>query len=385
MLTGSGDHMPTNDDLQALNELFPLGKATHRRVPQIWAGMSLAVWTAFLTRYRASISPRRLPRVLSITFTILLMSPFVLLQRLLFRWRRYQPQAPLLVVGHWRSGTTLLHELLSLDKNLVTPTGYDCFAPHHSLVTAWFVKPLLRRLLPAGRQIDNMALDLSKSQEDEFALLLMGAPSPYESLAFPDARKASLRTNLDNLSPREQRAFDHAAKKFFALMGRNPARRLALKSPAHAVRLARLARLFPGIKVVHLVRDPRAVFPSTLKAVQSLQGLFALGKQETKSSAAEMMASYLSYFDWLEKGRQILAPAQFIEITFEALIADPIATLEEVYRRLDLGAFDAMRQALAAQVPQLRSYKRSASDLEPRQRAAIERHTAHIMRRYGYR
>ena len=52
-------------------------------------------------------------------------------------------EPPLFVLGHWRSGTTLLHELLILDERHTYPNTYECFAPHHFVWTEWFVPPLL--------------------------------------------------------------------------------------------------------------------------------------------------------------------------------------------------------------------------------------------------
>ena len=38
-------------------------------------------------------------------------------------------RAPIFILGHWRSGTTYLHELLVLDERFAFPTTYECFAP----------------------------------------------------------------------------------------------------------------------------------------------------------------------------------------------------------------------------------------------------------------
>ena len=43
------------------------------------------------------------------------------------------------IIGHWRSGTTMLHELLILDPRHTFPNTYQCFEPLHFLWTEWFV------------------------------------------------------------------------------------------------------------------------------------------------------------------------------------------------------------------------------------------------------
>ena len=93
---------------------------------------------------------------------------------------------PIFVIGHWRSGTTLLHELLVLDPRHTFPDTYACFSPNHFLVSGWWMKPCLKILLPARRPMDNMVAGWDHPQEDEFALCNMGVPSPYLTNVFPN-------------------------------------------------------------------------------------------------------------------------------------------------------------------------------------------------------
>ena len=53
-------------------------------------------------------------------------------------------QDPIFVIGHWRSGTTLLHELLVRDPRHTYPDTYACFAPNHFLISSWIIKPCLK-------------------------------------------------------------------------------------------------------------------------------------------------------------------------------------------------------------------------------------------------
>jgi hypothetical protein len=94
--------------------------------------------------------------------------------------------APVFILGHWRTGTTLLHELLTRDPRHAFPTTYDGFAPHHFLLTRSWLPRLLGRLMPSRRPMDHMAAGWDRPQEDEFALCLLGQPSPYRRIAFPN-------------------------------------------------------------------------------------------------------------------------------------------------------------------------------------------------------
>ncbi len=87
------------------------------------------------------------------------------------------------VLGYWRSGTTLLHELLCLDTRYTYPTTHACMNPHHFLLTE--ESALARGGASTHRPMDEMEVRASSPQEDEFALLSLGARSPYEALLIP--------------------------------------------------------------------------------------------------------------------------------------------------------------------------------------------------------
>ncbi len=93
-------------------------------------------------------------------------------------------EPPVFVIGHWRTGTTLLHELLAEDPELAAPTVYQTFFPNTFLVApnlgAW-----LGGMLAPTRPFDNVILGHDRPSEEEFALLNMGLGTPYQSLAYP--------------------------------------------------------------------------------------------------------------------------------------------------------------------------------------------------------
>ena len=101
---------------------------------------------------------------------------------------------PIFILGHWRSGTTLLHELLALDPRHTFPDTYAAYCPNHFLVSAWLFRPLLGFLLPARRPMDNMEAGWDRPQEDEFALCNMGVRSPYLTITFRTVRRKSKST-----------------------------------------------------------------------------------------------------------------------------------------------------------------------------------------------
>ncbi len=121
---------------------------------RFWDGMLLGAWIRELRRNRFRIHPLQLPLVASVSAFGVINSLGRPLQQLILGRRIAKveiKEAPIFIIGHWRSGTTLLHELMALDERYTYPTTYECFAPNHFLISAWFVKRLTFLLPGSGR------------------------------------------------------------------------------------------------------------------------------------------------------------------------------------------------------------------------------------------
>ena len=175
---------------------------------RICHGMSVRVWFGLLARNRFAISPSRIPVIFGVTCASIVNTILNAVQSLLYQRRIAATaieESPIFILGHWRSGTTYLHELMALDPALCAPTTYECFAPKHFLISAWFFTRL-GWMLPKLRPMDDMPLGWDLPQEDEFALMTMGVGSPYETMAFPNHRP--VRPEFVNLTALSRSARD---------------------------------------------------------------------------------------------------------------------------------------------------------------------------------
>src|SRR5436190_15005136 len=100
---------------------------------RFWHGMLTSAWLRLLARNRFQIHPLRIGLACTISFATVVNSLLHPLERLIFGRgiaRTEIRKAPIFILGHWRSGTTLLHELLVLDQRHGFPTTYECLAPN---------------------------------------------------------------------------------------------------------------------------------------------------------------------------------------------------------------------------------------------------------------
>src|SRR5579875_1148862 len=209
-----------------------------RFTPMLWLGCDTLAWMRLLTTHHFAVHYSRWPAALIISA--------VSLGHTLLRWTQDAifgqrvdstpvEHSPLFILGHWRSGTTLLHELLSRDPRHAAPNTYECFVPHHFLLSRSWLPRLLSGLIPTHRPMDKMAAGWDRPQEDEFALCLLGQPSPYQRIAFPNQQVHNADLfDLRHLPPyvrkRWKATFLRLIKQWTLL---NHGRRLVLKSPPH--------------------------------------------------------------------------------------------------------------------------------------------------------
>ena len=356
--------------------------------PRFWHGMPLGVWFDLLRENHWKVAPSRLGLLGTITAAAAFNSLAEPLCRARFRRQLAEPpptEPPVFIIGHWRSGTTLLHEILMLDDRFCCPSTYQCFAAGHFLLTEWLVTSTLGWIMPAKRPMDNVAAGWHRPQEDEFALANMGVPSPYRRMAFPETTPAQpTALDLETLSPEELAQWQEALRRFLAMLAVRDARRPVLKSPPHTARMAVLAEMFPGARFLHIVRDPFVVFPSTKRLWESLHHVQAMQIDSGADAEDYVFRCFDTMYAAFERDRPRLAPEQLHEVRYEDLVTDPVAQMEAAYERLGLGDFERVRPAFETQAAAMQKYQRNRYQHDPRIVAAISQRWKPFLDRYGY-
>ena len=315
--------------------------------------------------YGGRVSLSRWPMALAISSFSLLNSLGDQLQRTIYsrRIREAIPAPPIFIVGHWRSGTTMLHELMTCDERFNYPTTYQCFAPHHFLVSQWWAARLLWFLVPKQRPMDNMSAGMDLPQEDEFALMNLGAPSPYRRMAFPNSPpKYEEYLDFDGVSSRDLAEWSQKLLWFAKTLTLVRDGSLVFKSPTHTGRIGLLANIFPDAKFIHISRHPHSLFPSTMrlwKALDHVQGLQAtVDTPEDEAQREEYVLRCLErMYSTFDEQRQKLQESQFFQIRYEELVQHPVETISSIYEQLELPDFDAARPHVEAYWDQRKDYQ----------------------------
>lgn len=355
--------------------------------PSIWMGCTLPGWLALLARNSFSVSRENVPLAAAVTGMSVLNSGLGLAERALFARRIRETKidpSPVFIIGHWRTGTTFLHELLALDVRHTVPSTYECFIPNHFLLTEDYALKNLSHLLPPTRPMDNMRVGLDRPFEDEFALLNMGLPSPYQHLAFPTNPRHADYMSLTHLSPRERARWKRRVERFFKrVLIRRPGR-LVLKTPAHTCRIPLLLEMFPNARFVHTVRHPYDVYPSIMNLWRKVCGLFSLGETDFSDLEEFVFQLFDLLYRRLEETQGLVPKSNFIEVRYEDLTARPQQELVRIYRGLSLGSIEPALPAVRDHLDGLRDYRRNRFDLPALTRERIDKRWGWVMEKYDY-
>ena len=293
---------------------------------------------------------------------------------------------PVFILGHWRSGTTHLYNLMSLGGfGYVPPLAAGM--PWDMFGLARVLRPLLERQLPERRYIDGIPVTPTSPQEDEIALANMSSLSFYHGIYFPRQFDPLIDRGLffDGCSAEDvarwQRRFGYLMRKL-ALQQGLP---LLIKNPVYTGRPAMLKRMFPSAKFIHIHRNPFDVFLSMRNFYVRLLEVMAL--QEVPAWLdidATILRVYRRIMDRFEAQTAGWAAPDFIELPYDLLDREPMATLERIYSALEFDGFEASAPRFRAYLDGVRSYRKHTFHGDARTVEMVSSALGHWIGKWGY-
>lgn len=354
----------------------------YRSVFTSLCGMTFPDWCQTLRDNRFAVPPRYWFRAAIVTTGSMLNSWYRHREDRLFgeKLDRVTVPPPLFILGHWRSGTTLLHNLLALDDRFAFANLYEVFFPHTFLSTEDDRNGLVAPFIPRTRVFDNVAMGFDTPNEDEFAVASASLCSPYMLWAFPKSSRLyekflTFRGVPDSQVDRWKAGFVRFVKKLTLRHGRP----LLLKSPPHTGRIKILLELFPDAQFVHVHRDPYTVFRSTRHLNDVLTDSLQLQEPDPSEDRDEaVIRRYEQMHDAYFDERGLIPAGHLHELAFEDLERDPLGQMRGVYEALSLPGFDEVLPRLEDYVDGLSDYKKNTyaelpADLKGRIRSAWRR------------
>lgn len=300
---------------------------------------------------------------------------------------RTPPRPPLFVIGHWRSGTTHLHNLLVRDRQF----GY-CSTAHVAssgafLTLPQFIRRHLRGTIPQRRPMDEMDFTWTGPQEEEFALARLGEQSFYHCFFFPRRAeeifsRSVLLEDGEQARQRWKRDYDTLLRRLSYAEG---GRMMCLKNPANTARVRSLLELYPDAKFVFVVREPEQVFRSMRQMWQAMTGLYSL----TGETLADVDETVLSCYERLMRryldDRDAIPAGRLVEVRYEELRSQPLAAVERIYSGLDVAGLDRALPEMKEYLDGQSQYRTNRHELSHADRDTLRDRWSFAFDAWGYR
>lgn len=295
------------------------------------------------------------------------------------------PEKPVFIIGHWRTGSTLLHQLMCLDEQFVSPSVFQVTVPDCFVSIEKYYKPFMGKMMGKKRPMDNVKFGPDAPQEDEFALFRMTQQSPLQKLIFPEG-KAYFLLEDDAFCPGKHPSvmWESALIRFYKKLVFTSGKRLLIKNPFHSMRLAALKKLFPDACFIHIYRNPLDVVPSTINMWDIIARQNCLKEGWQKPEVAEVSRLYRVMLEHIDDGLKGMKETKSTAVKFEALESDPVGEIKRIYAQLGLSWSERFEDAMLAFLERERDYRKNVFQMPEADRATIAREMEGFMREHGY-
>jgi hypothetical protein len=293
------------------------------------------------------ISPKGILILLGFYCKMLLAIPFAALQHMFYgssvRKEKIN-EPPVFILGHYRSGTTLLHKLMAGDERFGVLTNYEMVCPNTNLLFGKRLKQLLQLVINTfgikTAFFNNAVAKLSEpSEEDRYLINKASAYCPYWGFVFPKSNWLSSYSCLTdaNMVNGWKEEYLHTLK-FISYI--NHGKRLLLKNPPNTGRIRLLLEMFPDAKFIYIYRNPFHLFYSMKNMwKKAILKFYCVQKVSDDNLDAIIFNHYNDLIARYEKDKDLIPAGNLAVVSYEELRANPLQTIERIYSKLNLPGF----------------------------------------------
>jgi len=313
------------------------------------------------------ISLKYTPRLLAVLLINIINYPFRQYERFIINPKIRKntiDDAPIFIIGHWRSGTTHLHNLLCQDAQMGYTTTYQSVFPDtlFNKLGFFLFRGFTRILMPGNRAGDNVRLKASFPQEEEFALGSKTQICFYYFWMFPrnllDYYTDYIRLKKPNGNQLESWKEDY--KLLIKKSLRNTNKKVYLsKNPPNTGRIKILLEMFPNAKFIHIHRNPVEVFVSTQKFFYKMLPHLQLQTIKPEEIDDAIFVLYKNLMDDYFEQKHLIPKENLFEFSFDQLQEKPLLTLRDLYLGLNLTGFEKAQPKFKAYLKSVDQYKKN--------------------------
>jgi len=296
---------------------------------------------------------------------------------------------PVFILGHWRSGTTFLHNLLSSSPDMGYVTTFQSVFPDtlFNKTGNFIFETFMRLFIPATRKGDNVKLSPDYPQEEEFALGSNVPVSYYYFWMFPDKTRyfydkfVRFHNISDNEIEQWKKEYILLIKK--ALVNTNGKYFLS-KNPPHTARIKTLLEMFPGAKFIHIHRNPVIVFLSTLHFFKTMLPNLQLRKISHRKLESLILSVYKQMMTSYLAEKALIPEGNLVEVAFDDLERDPMSTIKSIYESLEIDGFEKSKPSINEYIESKKGYKKNTHTITKKKLERILTEWDFAMKEWNY-
>ena len=318
-----------------------------------------------------------------------LLSPLKAFEDSRYRKIAGQPlqEDPLFILGHWRSGTTFVHNVFACDKHFGYTTTYQTVFPHLVLWGQPFFKKNMAMLMPDKRPTDNMELKPDLPQEEEFALSNMMPYTYYNFWFFPQRwmEYCDRFLTFEKITEEERAVFKEVFMRLVKVSLANTGGTQYLsKNPPHTGRVRTLLEMFPNAKFIYLKRNPYTVFESTRSFFTNTIKPLQLQEIPQEQLVSNIVETYSRLYDRYEADKVLIPEGNLVEIKFEDFEQNAFDMTKDIYSKLGLKGFDEAEADIKKYLDKKKGYKKNKYKYEESTVKIVEEHWSKALKEWGY-
>jgi omega-hydroxy-beta-dihydromenaquinone-9 sulfotransferase len=359
------------------------------RFPPISTLVGSTVGNFFRVLKGGTVSPRYYHKIFLTFLIILIITPLHWWEEFVFRKKLKQfrlEKAPLFIIGHWRSGTTLLHNVLCKDPSAGFMTTYYSLFPNN-LASKWFFRLFIKLNIPGKRPSDNMELNINFPQEDEFAFSNCQPNAYYNFFYFPSHYKEIYEKSIQHQHLKESeithwyKSYDMMLKKAMLDSGGS---RLIIKNPVNTARIDKILKLYPDAKFLYIYRNPVTVFYSTQNFFRKLFPKVWLQEVDYGFIDNLIIVVYQKLLADYQVQKKLIPPGNLKELRFEHFEMNPVEELKKIYSRLLNEDFNFAEPYLVKYLNSLKGYTKNKYSVPGESLNNVVRELGYFMKLYNY-
>jgi hypothetical protein len=268
-------------------------------------------------------------------------------------------KAPVIITGLPRSGTTLLHRLMSEDPNTRSPYTFEMEIPipPMTLESNPLDDPRIKSSQDVVGRLSRLASGFMEkfaeshywsATEREESLLYMLAHNGLHVMNSLTAGKAYLDALVET---NDKRPIFRYERLFFTMLDayRPVKSHWTLKTPVYALFFPNIFEEYPDARVVVTHRNPLVALPSNCRLMESWCIAFDEDGTFDKHQFAKLVRKFIKNFVMVPfhyRKEHSERDGQIIDCIYAELFSEPIATVKSVYQKFGLEYTEEFEQRM---------------------------------------